>query len=71
LADMKIDKTIKIAFVGGGSQNWAPTLIRDIVFHRGMDHARLDIRLLDTDAPRAQAIEALFRVKLRDRKSVV
>ncbi|MDO8587225.1 MAG: hypothetical protein Q7T82_09315 [Armatimonadota bacterium] len=63
---MQHSETIKIAHIGGGSQNWAPTVIRDIIFKRGMERLRLDIRLLDIDAPRAKAIETLFDVKLKE-----
>ncbi len=59
---------IKIAFIGGGSQSWAPTIIRDIVFKDGMDKAGLEIRLLDTDKPRAKAIEGLFASALKSWK---
>lgn len=57
---------IRIAFIGGGSQNWAPTIIRDIVFKPGLEEVELDIRLIDVSAARAQAIEALFKAKLAE-----
>jgi len=56
---------VKIAFVGGGSQTWAPRLIRDIVFKKEMAKAELEIALLDTHAGRARAIKRLFDALLK------
>ncbi|MFB3883006.1 MAG: hypothetical protein ACE149_17200 [Armatimonadota bacterium] len=53
-------RRVKIAFVGGGSQSWAPRLIRDIVFHDGLQQAELDLVLLDPHVGRARAIKRLF-----------
>ena len=61
-------KHIKIAFIGGGSQSWAHTIIRDIVFKKGMDKAHVEFALLDTDMPRAKAIHRLFEVKFAEWK---
>jgi len=63
---MRADRTVKICFIGGGSQNWAPSIVRDIIFKEGMEKVSLDLRLLDLDMPRAQAIKGLFDVKLRE-----
>jgi alpha-galactosidase/6-phospho-beta-glucosidase family protein len=57
---------IKIAFIGGGSQIWASTIIRDLIFKPGLDQVNLNLALLDTDRPRAQAVHELFEVKLRE-----
>ena len=54
---------IRIAYIGGGSQSWAPTILRDIIFKPGLERRELDIRLLDLSQPRARAIAALFAVK--------
>lgn len=59
-------RKIKIAFIGGGSQNWAPHIIRDIIFKPGMEKVHLDIHLLDIDMPRANAIKALFDKKISE-----
>lgn len=59
-------RKIKIAFIGGGSQNWAPHIIRDIIFKSGMQRVHLDIHLLDIDMPRANAIKALFDKKITE-----
>jgi len=58
-------KKIVIAIIGGGSQNWSPTVIRDIIFKPGMEQAELEFRLLDLNLERARAIEALFRANLK------
>jgi alpha-galactosidase/6-phospho-beta-glucosidase family protein len=63
---MRHTRTIKIAYIGGGSQNWGPSLIRDIIFRKGMEDAKLDIRLLDVHMGRAQAVQDLFKVKLKE-----
>ena len=59
-------KAIKIAFIGGGSENWAPTIIRDIIFKEGMERADVEFALLDIDEKRAQTIKALFDIKLEE-----
>jgi len=61
-------RRIKIAFIGGGSENWAPTLIRDIVFKKGMEQVEIDFSLLDQSVERAGAIKRLFDVRFRDWK---
>lgn len=53
-------RRMKIAFVGGGSQTWAPQLVRDIVLKKEMAEADLEIALLDLNLPRARAIKHLF-----------
>ncbi|MDP2990274.1 MAG: hypothetical protein Q8O57_06890, partial [Kiritimatiellota bacterium] len=58
-------KSVKVTLVGGGSQNWSPTIIRDIIFKPGMECAELEFRLLDLSLERARAIEALFRANLK------
>lgn len=57
---------MKIAFIGGGSENWAPRIIRDIIFQEGMEGLGMEFALLDIDMPRAQAIHDLFQVKLAE-----
>jgi alpha-galactosidase len=57
-------RRVKIAFVGGGSQSWAPRLIRDIVFQHELKQAELEIALLDPNVGRARAIKRLFDVLL-------
>lgn len=57
-------RRVKIAFVGGGSQSWAPRLIRDIVFQQELKQAELEIALLDPNVGRARAIKRLFDVLL-------
>ena len=59
-------KTIKIAFIGGGSQSWTPNIVRDIIFKEGMEKANLDIALLDLSIKRATAVEKLFAAKLKE-----
>lgn len=58
-------RPISIAFIGGGSQSWAPTIVRDIIFKQGLDKTGLEIRLWDLDMPRAKAIESLFTAMLK------
>ena len=57
---------IRISFVGGGSQSWAPYIVRDIILKDGLESVPMEIRLVDIDLPRARAIDALMRVKLAD-----
>lgn len=64
----KTRKQIKVAFIGGGSQNWAPGIIRDIIFKKGMEKTDLEFALLDVDAGRAGAIKRLFDVNLAEWK---
>ncbi|MHB9035753.1 MAG: family 4 glycosyl hydrolase [Armatimonadota bacterium] len=59
------NRRIKIACIGGGSQAWMPTIIRDIVFKRGMSRVFIDFVLLDTSQVRSQAIKDLFDAKFR------
>jgi alpha-galactosidase/6-phospho-beta-glucosidase family protein len=66
MSTIKIGQTLRIAYIGGGSQGWAPTILRDIIFKPGLDRCELDIRLLDLSRPRAQAIAELFAVKTRE-----
>lgn len=58
-------KKIVITVIGGGSQSWSATIIRDIIFKTGMEKAELEFRLLDLSLERARAIEALFRANLK------
>ena len=64
----KTIKQMKIAFVGGGSQTWAPTIIRDIIFKKGMERTDIEFALLDVDAGRAGAVKGLFDVKFAEWK---
>lgn len=61
-------KRLTVTLVGGGSQNWTPTIIRDILFKPGLAEVPVDFRLLDTHLGRAKAIEALFKAKAREWK---
>jgi alpha-galactosidase len=63
---MNYEKKIKITVVGGGSQHWAPTIIRDIVFKPGMEKVRINLCLLDVHLPRARAIQVLFNARFRE-----
>lgn len=65
----QLRKAIKICLVGGGSQAWAPLLIRDIIFKPGMEHVRMDLTLLDLSVERARAVETLFRTRLKEWKN--
>ncbi|MBI2842246.1 MAG: twin-arginine translocation signal domain-containing protein [Armatimonadetes bacterium] len=59
-------KKIKITFIGGGSQTWAPNIIRDITFKPGMERLDIDIHLLEIHWGRAQAIHNLFQAKFKE-----
>jgi alpha-galactosidase/6-phospho-beta-glucosidase family protein len=61
-----MNKEIKIAMIGGGSQIWSPNIIRDLVLKPGLDQVNLNLALLDIDLPRANAIHALFEAKLSE-----
>jgi alpha-galactosidase len=50
---------ITITWVGGGSYNWGPLLLRDIILTEGLQEARL--RLLDIDRKAAEEMTALGR----------
>ncbi len=58
-------KPTKVAFIGGGSQHWAPHLIRDLIFKEGLEKVQLELALLDLDLSRAQAIKRLFDVQMK------
>ncbi len=62
---MPRERKTKVAFIGGGSQHWAPRLIRDLIFKEGLDEVQLELALLDRDLSRAQAIKRLFDVQMR------
>jgi alpha-galactosidase/6-phospho-beta-glucosidase family protein len=53
-------RTIKVAFIGGGSMGWAPKLVRDIIFKEGMEQIELEFALLDTNLTRAKAIKRII-----------
>lgn len=59
-------KKIKIGFIGGGSQTWAPRIIRDIVCKPELQNVEIEIALVEIHMGRAQAIHDLFRVKFRE-----
>ena len=61
-------KRLAVTLVGGGSQNWTPKIIRDILFKPGLEEVPIEFRLLDTHSGRAKAMEALFKVKAREWK---
>jgi len=50
---------IRIAWVGGGSYNWGPRLLRDIILTEGLEESEL--RLLDIDGRAAKEMAALGR----------
>ena len=56
-------RSIKICLIGGGSQVWSPTIIRDIVFKPGMEDVRMEFVLLDPSRERALAIQRLFEAR--------
>lgn len=58
-------KNIKIAFIGGGSENWSPNIVRDIIFKEGLQEYDLDIRLIDIDPGRLDSIQKLFDSRLK------
>lgn len=51
---MREDK-IRIAFIGGGSVNWSPGLIRDILLTEGLEE--LEFRLLDLNLDSAETMK--------------
>ena len=53
------DGRIAIAWVGGGSYNWGPRLLRDILLTEGLSEA--EFRLLDIDRQAAEEMAALGR----------
>jgi alpha-galactosidase/6-phospho-beta-glucosidase family protein len=59
-------KKIKIGFIGGGSQTWAPYIIRDIVNKPELGNVEMEIALVEIHMGRAKAIEALFKVKFEE-----
>lgn len=63
---LKPRKKIKIAFIGGGSQTWAPNIIRDITCKPGLENVEMEIALVEIHMGRAQAIHDLFRVKFAE-----
>jgi alpha-galactosidase/6-phospho-beta-glucosidase family protein len=65
-ASCRARKKIKIAYIGGGSQIWAPNIIRDIVCKPQLKNVEIEIALIDIHMGRAQAIHELFKVKLKE-----
>jgi alpha-galactosidase len=59
-------KEIKITFIGGGSLNWTPAILRDVIFKKGMERTNINFRLLDIDAARLKVIKKLFDYRLKD-----
>ena len=57
-------KRVKIAMVGGGSYNWTPRLIRDIILTPGLE--RSDFRLLDINLQAAKETAAAARRMTED-----
>ena len=57
-------KNVKITIIGGGSHNWCPTIIRDILKIEGLNS--WDFRLLDIDPPAARRIARLGRKMAAD-----
>ena len=45
-----MDKRVKIAMVGGGSVNWSPTLINDLILTPGLQNAEYVILDIDPEA---------------------
>ncbi len=52
-----VDKRIKLAFVGGGSYQWAPRIIKDIMLKENL--GAIDFYLLDKDLESAGTIKRL------------
>lgn len=65
-AAAKPRKRIKIGFIGGGSQTWAPRIIRDIVLKPELQNVEMDIALIEIHMGRAQAVHELFKVKFKE-----
>ncbi len=59
-------KKIKIGFIGGGSQTWAPRIIRDIVCKPELENVEIEFALIEIHMGRAKAIHELFKVKFRE-----
>ena len=59
-------KKIKIGFIGGGSQTWAPRIIRDIVCKPELENVKIEFALIEIHMGRAKAIHELFKVKFRE-----
>ena len=59
-------KKIKIAFIGGGSQTWAPRIIRDIVWKTELQNVEIEIALIEIHMGRAKAVHELFKVKFKE-----
>lgn len=57
-------KPVKIAMVGGGSYNWTPRLVRDMVLTPGLENA--EFRLLDINLTAAQEVGAAARRMCED-----
>lgn len=58
----------KLCMVGGGSQNWSPTIIRDIVFKPGLEDVPLEFVLLDPSLERARSIQRMFEARFLEWK---
>ena len=56
---------VKITLVGGGSVNWSPTLINDLMLKEGLE--KVEFILLDIDLPAAEKIAQLGRKLNKDR----
>ena len=52
-------RTVKVAIVGGGSFNWSPTILRDIMLTEGLEGT--EFRLLDINRQAAETVAALGR----------
>ncbi len=61
---MPKNERIKIAWVGGGSYNWGPRLLRDIILTEGLQDSEL--RLLDIDRQAAKEMAALGKKLAKD-----
>jgi len=55
---------IRVAWVGGGSYNWGPRLLRDIILTEGLGEC--EFRLLDLDRQAAEEMAALGKKLCRD-----
>ena len=65
-APVRPQKKIKIAYIGGGSQTWAPRIIRDIVCKPELQNVEMEIALIEIHMGRAKAIHELFKVKFKE-----
>ena len=57
-------RKVRVAIVGGGSFNWSPTILRDVMLTEGLEGT--EFRLLDIDRRAAETVARLGRKLARD-----